>query len=110
MSNNELKRAVERAMEKRDRPSSHTLGVTTLAIADFDTIMNALSERAELMAAVERMRGALKPFAKAATLFDTGDYIYRDANIYRPGAGEEYYLNSGHLLYARAALTTGEEK
>ena len=55
----ELEQAVERAMKKRDHPSSDTLGFTTLATADFDTIMKALSERAELLAAVERMRGEM---------------------------------------------------
>jgi hypothetical protein len=59
-------------------------------------------------AEIERLRGALEPFAKTAALFDTGDYVNHDACIYRPAAGDEYSLSSGHLLAARAALT-GEE-
>ena len=89
----ERKRAVDRLL-------AAPIGTNALSY-DF-----LLSERAELLAAVERMRGALEPFAKAATLFDTGEYMNRDASIYGPAAGEEYYLNSGHLLDARAALTT----
>jgi hypothetical protein len=59
-------------------------------------------------AEIEKLRGALGPFAKAAALFDTGDYVNHDACIYRPAAGDEYSLSSGHLLAARAALT-GED-
>ena len=54
----------------------------------------------------EVMREALEPFAKAAALFDTGDYINHDACIYRPAAGDDYSLSSGHLLAARAALAS----
>jgi hypothetical protein len=59
-------------------------------------------------AEIKRLREALKPFAKAAVLFDAGDYVNHDACIYRPAAGDEYSLSSGHLLAARAALT-GED-
>jgi hypothetical protein len=61
-----------------------------------------------LSAEREGLRRALEPFAKAAALFDTGDYINHDACIYRPAAGDEYSLSSRHLLAARAALTQGE--
>jgi hypothetical protein len=57
-----------------------------------------------LLKAYQEQRRALEPFAKAAALFDTGDYVNHDACIYRPAAGDEYSLNSGHLLAARAAL------
>jgi hypothetical protein len=61
-----------------------------------------------LLKAYQEQRRALEPFAKAAALFDTGDYVNHDACIYRPAAGDEYFLSSGHLLAARAALT-GED-
>ncbi len=62
-------------------------------------------------AEIERLRGALWPFAKAAALFDAGDYVNHDACIYRPAAGDEYSLSSGHLLAARAALNQkGDER
>lgn len=53
----------------------------------------------KLRAAVE----ALEPFAKAAQLFDTGKYTNRDASIYRPAAGDDFSLHSGHLLDAAEA-------
>ena len=92
MTNEELERAVERAMKKRDHPSSDTLGFTTLATADFDTIMKALSERAELLATVERMRGALTEIVNLcpATCETTAAHSMADI--------------------ARAALNTGEGK
>lgn len=96
----ELERAVERITRYANYIPTDPFNAKDLRLL--------LSERAELLAAVERMRVALEPFAKAATLFDTGEYMNRDASIYGPAAGEEYYLNSGHLLDARAALTTGE--
>jgi hypothetical protein len=72
-------------------------------------LVYALLDTLERQAAeIKRLRGALEPFAKAAALFDTGDYVNHDACIYRPAAGEEYSLSSGHLLAARAALT-GED-
>jgi hypothetical protein len=57
-----------------------------------------------LLKAYQEQRRALEPFAKAAALFDTGDYVNHDACIYRPAAGDEYSLSSGHLLAAQAAL------
>ena len=64
-----------------------------------------------LLKAYQEQRRALEPFAKAASLFDTGDYVNHDACIYRPAAGDEYSLSSGHLLAARAALNQkGDER
>jgi hypothetical protein len=64
-----------------------------------------------LLKAYQEQRRALEPFAKAAALFDTGDYVNHDACIYRPAAGDEYSLSSGHLLAARAALNQkGDER
>ena len=72
-------------------------------------LMTEAADTLERQAAeIERLRGALWPFAKAAALFDAGDYVNHDACIYRPAAGDEYSLSSGHLLAARAALT-GED-
>ncbi len=73
--------------------------------AAFEASADILERQA---AEIERLRGALEPFAKAAALFDAGDYVNHDACIYRPAAGDEYSLSSGHLLAARAALT-GED-
>ena len=61
------------------------------------------------LAANRKMREALEPFAKAAALFCTGDYANHDACIYRPAAGDEYSLSSGHLFAARSALSTKED-
>jgi len=64
-----------------------------------------------LLKAYQEQRRALEPFAKAAALFDAGDYVNHDACIYRPAAGDEYSLTSGHLLIARAALNQkGDEQ
>jgi hypothetical protein len=69
------------------------------------------SDLRALLKAYQEQRRALEPFAKAATLFDTGDYVNHDACLYRPAAGDEYSLNSGHLLAARAALNQkGDER
>jgi len=66
--------------------------------------LQLVSDLRALLKAYQEQRRALEPFAKAAALFDTGDYVNHDACIYRPAAGDEYSLNSGHLLAARAAL------
>ena len=55
-------------------------------------------------AEIEGLRKALEPFAKAGQLFDTGDYAMYDASIYRPAAGDDFSLHSGHLLAARRAF------
>lgn len=52
-------------------------------------------------AEIEGLRKAVEPFAKAGQLFDTGDYAMYDASIYRPAAGDDFSLHSGHLLAAR---------
>jgi hypothetical protein len=61
-----------------------------------------------ILSANREMRAALEPFAKAAALFCTGDYANHDACIYRPAAGDEYSLSSGHLFAARSVLSTKE--
>ena len=103
MTNEELERAVDRAMKKRDHPSSDTLGFTTLATADFDTIMKALSERAELLAAVERMREELDVAAVHLQL--AGGWL-REAGDDGQRANE--LLRASNRI--RAALTAGEGK
>ena len=120
MTNEELERAVERAMKKRDHPSSDTLGFTTLATADFDTIMKALSERAELLAAVERMRGALEGFVEgiecAPISWETGCCCCGspvDSHGFGDGhspVDEGVYFITQLIKAARAALITGEGK
>jgi hypothetical protein len=81
-------------------------GDIVVALTEHEIELTKADERQA--AEIERLRGALGPFAKAAALFDTGDYVNHDACIYRPAAGDEYSLSSGHLLAARAALT-GED-
>jgi hypothetical protein len=56
-------------------------------------------------ALIARVREVLEPFAKAGQLFDVGDYAHYKACIYNPAAGDDYALDSGHLLAARALLT-----
>lgn len=51
---------------------------------------------------------ALEPFAKAGDLFAKYENGNRDALIYAPAAGKEYYLDSGHLLDARAAIAAAK--
>lgn len=67
-----------------------------------------LTEAATLIEAqaaeIEGLRKAVEPFAKAGQLFDTGDYAMYDASIYRPAAGDDFSLHSGHLLAARRAF------
>ena len=122
MTNEELERAVERAMKKRDHPSSDTLGFTTLATADFDTIMKALSERAELLAAVERMRDCLLGIA-LSDRYRRYPKQHEDGGIRgQSGLRAVRALTGQHGSYlsdkdvvrldkeARAALTTGEGK
>lgn len=55
-----------------------------------------------LTAQVAVMGEALEPFAKAGELFVKYQSEY-PACVYRPAAGDEYSLDSGHLLAARKA-------
>ena len=86
----ELERAVDRlekAMKIADQYAAGVwFGEGNDGFVSFATILAILSERAELLAAVERMRGGLEKI--------TTNY------------------GPGHLAHqiARAALTTGEEK
>lgn len=61
------------------------------------------AENAELRAKVEKLRGALKPFAKSGDLLvmagDSGNFW-----AYRPAGGDEYGITGTHLLEARATL------
>jgi len=86
----ELERAVERLNRAVERLSSG-MGKYGFANVYNDDVQLLLSERAELLATVERMRGALEAFSKEYDGFMDGD---------------------GHpcptLARARAALTTGE--
>jgi hypothetical protein len=61
-----------------------------------------LSERAELLAAVERMRGALEPFALAADNMD-GD---EPDSLFIYDSPESAMIDYADLRRARAALTT----
>jgi len=97
----------ERAkMSQIDRNLIHGLNVGDTREAGL-----TVSDLRALLKAYQEQRRALEPFAKAAALFDTGDYVNHDACIYRPAAGDEYSLNSGHLLAARRALNQkGDER
>ena len=107
-TNEELERVVERAMKKRDHPSSDTLGFTTLATADFDTIMKALTERAELLAAVERMRGALESAAETLDHVDGALMVMGEAGAVPAVGTWRFVTQAAKRARARAALTTGE--
>lgn len=56
-----------------------------------------------LSAEVERLREALKPFAKAGEIAGEPS-PYGDWYAYRPAAGDEYAIFGQHLRDARAAL------
>ena len=66
----------------------------------------ARSERAE--AEAEKMRKALKPFAKAGELFPDPPQEFAQC-IYRPAAGDEYAISGEDLRRARAALEGGDD-
>ena len=80
--------------------------VGTVAARDFaaaanpETVLALLSERAELLAAVERMRGALDTISEG---HDAGRH---------DGLPEDYPAHDADTMFAiaRAALTTGEGK
>ena len=55
-------------------------------------------------AEIERLREALKPFAKAGELFGPLDPEGFDMLVYNPAAGGDYALCGNHLRTARDAL------
>ena len=75
-------------------------------LVDKDDLRLLLSERAELLATVERLRGALEPFALAADNMD-GD---EPDSLFIYDSPESTMIDYADLRRARAALTTGEEK
>ena len=84
----ELERAVERLTRAIIRASG-------AALVDYEDLRALLSERAELLAAVDRMRGALEAFIT---------YVENDAT-----EGVSIMLDyDTAVTKARAALTTGE--
>ena len=91
----ELERSVERlnrAVERLTRAAARASGVR--AFVDEGDLDLPLSERAELLATVERMRGALEEIANTP--------LHNDG-----GAGRRLGQT---VTIALAALTTGEEK
>lgn len=125
MTNEELERAVERLNETADWTASGDPGadgsvllVSSVAAAHSADIRLLLSERAELLAAVERMRGALELAEIALVTIDN----YRvtdltaeqfDAHLKNgvPRDRLEFMTDySAELLAIGAALTTGEGK
>ena len=100
MTNEELERAVERLTADLTANHAMTLGGAVVRTSDLRAL---LSERAELLAAVERMRGALEPFAACADTYAdyTPDEAFTDSTD---------GLTIGECRQARAALTTGEDK
>ena len=75
-----------------------------IAAANPATILSLATLIEAQAAEIEGLRKAVEPFAKAGQLFDTGDYAMYDASIYRPAAGDDFSLHSGHLLAARRAF------
>jgi hypothetical protein len=98
----ELERAVKALTDMRDAardgtpvtdPNEWEFNELTRILAAFHFL---LSERAELLATVERMRQALWPFAQVKPTADTGFVNICALNV--------------DVIAARAALTTGEDQ
>lgn len=74
-------------------------------IANVPAMEALIAEQAAQLAAanarIAELGGALEPFAKAGGLFN--DHFI--SLVYDPAAGDEYRLNSSHLIAARAALS-----
>ena len=74
-------------------------------IASVPAMEALIAEQAAQLAAanarIAELGGALEPFAKAGGLFN--DHFI--SLVYDPAAGDEYRLNSSHLIAARAALS-----
>ena len=115
----ELERAVERVQHEVDDVADawRHCRIAMVNAADTDDVVGfpsftkadlrlLLSERADLLAAVEKMRGALKPFALAADNMD-GD---EPDSLFIYDSPESAMIDYADLRRARAALTTGEEK
>ena len=66
-----------------------------------DLIAEQAAQLAAANARIAELGGALEPFAKAGGLFN--DHFI--SLVYDPAAGDEYRLNSSHLIAARAALS-----
>lgn len=95
----ELQRAVEGLDTALRSKASH------VELRDFTSDLRLLlSERAELLATVDRMRGALEPFALAADNMD-GD---EPDSLFIYDSPESTMIDYADLRRARAALTTGE--
>ncbi len=92
MANNELQRAVERLKKA-------VVFAEGASLVDHEDIDFLLSERAELLAAMERMRGALIDLIEHAEEC-MARLDYHDAGM----------LGDEPVKRARAALTTGEGK
>jgi hypothetical protein len=102
----DMEAVVSEWLDMADEAEACRLGLRSVVICQTE-----IDYLCALLKAYQEQRRALEPFAKAASLFDTGDYVNHDACIYRPAAGDEYSLNSGHLLAARAALNQkGDER
>ena len=96
MTNEELERAVERLTEDAKRLGCNS----SSAVVSKADLRLLLSERAELLAAVERMRGALGTKLAEAKINCNGSKV---SVAYADGVIDTYNA-------ARAALTTGEDK
>ena len=94
-----LQRAVERLNRAVERLSGG-MGKYGFANVYNDDLRPLLSERAELLAAVERMRRALEPFA---LYYDLNDCDEREDD-------DALEVPIRDLRQARAVLTTGEDK
>ena len=99
----EVQRAVKRLTKAAKEPAAWS---NYHSEARTDDLRLLLSERAELLATVERMRGALEPFALAADNMD-GD---EPDSLFIYDSPESTMIDYADLRRARAALTTGEEK
>ena len=97
-----MKRAVKRLTKAAKEPAAWS---NYHSEARTDDLRLLLSERAELLAAVERMRGGLETISKRA-----GQLFERSEKLRANDARAVRRIADFADAEARAALTTGEEK
>lgn len=99
--------AIRARAESAERDRDRLAAQYTSACRTIDQIA---TDRDALRAENERLREALRPFAKAGELFpEAPGSVEFDLCIYRPAAGSEWSLCGDDLRRARAALAKGGE-
>jgi hypothetical protein len=108
----ELQRAVER-LKNAARNNDGTLidkdyGEVFVCVSDLHLANEILSERAELLATVERLRGGLEGLVTAVCYADPPQNFARAGD--EPNLCHVARVPVDFIAEARAALTTGEDK